>query len=147
MMYGRDFQPKIPPQYRGGRVRVQPAGWALILAVLVLTAFLLSACGLSARQQIQATDTAYTGLLAAGLSYAQQPQCPQPEPDVDCVEPEAIRTMQKLDRIAQKALDRAQEEAGKPDTSDAVLAPLAVAAASSVAVLRQYLHEQGVDVP
>jgi outer membrane lipopolysaccharide assembly protein LptE/RlpB len=126
---------------------IQPLGWVVIWAwIAILAIVFLTGCGLSVRQQIQTTDTVYTGLLTAGLRYAQQPQCPQPEPDVQCVEPESIRTMQALDRIAQAALDRAQEEASKPDTPDATLKPLAVAAASSVATLRQYLHEQGVDI-
>lgn len=116
----------------------------VICALLLL--FLAGCTHLTVRQEIQAADTAYTGLLAAGLRYAQQPQCPQPEPDVDCVEPSAIRTMQEIDRMAQTALDQAQEQAAKPDTSEAVLKPLAVSASSAVAALRQYLHEQGIDV-
>jgi hypothetical protein len=128
--------------------RLHPLAQMVLVGLVFLAALIaLGGCGLSVRQQIQATDTVYTGLLAAGLSYAQQPLCPQPEPDVDCVKPETVRTMQNLDRLAQVALDRAQEEAGKPDTSDAILTPLATAATSSVAALRQYLHEQGVDVP
>lgn len=148
-MRGHDLPPPKLPSFQGSQRGpvIQPLGWMVIAAAMVLVGLFVFACApLTVRQQIQATDTVYTGVLAAGLHLAQQPQCPQPEPDVDCVEPATVRTMQELDRLAQAALDKAQEEAGKPDSSDAVLKPLAVAAASSVAALRQYLHEQGVEI-
>lgn len=112
------------------------------LALLIAVAG-LSACGLTPRQQIQAADAGYTGLLAVGVDYAQRPTCAPGSP-VICSKPDVVRTLQTIDRGAEVTLDNAQTLAADPSTPDSVLSPLALAASAALAALQAYATEQGL---